>query len=139
MKLSGAAKAKAMDFAADEFSLKLSGASRSELNLVLKNLYLDLAGGSRATLTGQAKNITAQLSGASKTQAFDFFAQNAELDLAGASNVEVSVSENLKVKASGDSQVYLRGEPKMETSLSGASRVYQVDDDSLNSRQPEAL
>lgn len=106
-----------------EFSVKLSGASRSELDIDASRMTIDVSGASNLRARGRGGLLNAELSGASKIETVSFTVDEADLDLSGASNARVSVDRLLRVKASGASDVRYRGNPEVQQNLSGSSTV----------------
>ncbi|WP_225309657.1 head GIN domain-containing protein [Larkinella humicola] len=106
-----------------DFDIKLTGASRSTVDLDADRTNIDLSGASDLDLRGASGLLIGELSGASKVEAFDYPVDEAELDLSGASTARVRVSKRLEVKASGASSVRYRGAPEVKTNISGSSTV----------------
>jgi len=73
---------------------------------------------------GLGDYLHADISGASLLSAFDFPVRAADLNLSGASNARVTVSDHLKVTASGASSVLYRGNPVVDKTVSGESSVH---------------
>jgi len=72
---------------------------------------------------GQVGESHLSVSGASKIRAFDLTADRVELALAGSTKAEVHAAQRLIVKASGASTVRYRGQPEVESSISGSGSV----------------
>lgn len=106
-----------------DLEIDLSGASNATFYTSAKTFDIDLSGASTLELNGKTDKIYAELSGASTLNAFSTNANDASLNLSGASNGRVNVSQQLKVKASGASKVRYRGDAKVESDLSGSSKV----------------
>jgi len=122
--LSGACKAKIEDFGKiSKLEADLSGAADLTLDIKITDLDAELSGASNLTVNNLCDILTADVSGASKINAFDADALEADLELSGASKVNLSVSKKLVVEASGASTVYYRGEPTIKKDLSGSSKV----------------
>ncbi len=121
---SGAVEADITGFEREpQLDVRLSGASDVWFNGTVEFLTADLSGASELELEGYANQMDVILSGASELDAFDFPVYDAALDLAGASKAEVTASQNLKVKASGASAVWYRGNPRTDVQSSGGSTV----------------
>lgn len=121
---SGASKSTISGFAnLRSFEITLSGASRSEVDLDATNLKFDLSGASTLDIIGQGSVMEGDLSGASTLEAFDYLANDAILDVSGASRARVNVAKTLDVTASGASNVRYRGNPSVRQNTSGASSV----------------
>ncbi len=123
---SGASDTKVSGFESDEpFAVSLSGASVCQLSVDTREMDIVLSGASYLNLRGSGEVMDADLSGASVLKAFSFPVASADVRLAGASSSEVTVSDNLDVRASGASHLVYRGAPTVGSDLSGASSVSQ--------------
>jgi hypothetical protein len=56
-------------------------------------------------------------------KAFDYLVKEALIDISGASEGKVAVTDELKVTAGGASSVLYRGNPSVTSNVSGASSV----------------
>jgi hypothetical protein len=101
----------------------LSGGSVCTLEAGYRALAINLSGASKLRLNGLGDEINGTISGASKLEAFDYPVASGDLDVSGASHVDVTVSHTLTVGASGASFVYYRGNPALDASVSGGSVV----------------
>lgn len=107
----------------DVFDVDISGASSSRISLSAKRINLDLSGASNITIIGKAKDLSGDISGATTFKGADLRVENAELEVSGASNAKISVSENLSADASGASSLRYIGNPRVKMNTSGASSV----------------
>ncbi len=124
VEFSGAVEANVKGFDnLDELEIDLSGASKATFITNAKTYDIDLSGASTLELEGKSDKIFAELSGASTLNAFSTDAADASLNLSGASNGRVNIAQQLKVTASGASKVCYRGAAKVESDLSGSSKV----------------
>lgn len=106
-----------------DLEIDLSGASKSVFLTNAKTYDIDLSGASTLEIEGKSQKIYAELSGASTLNAFSTNAEEASLNLSGASSGRVNVAQQLKVRASGASKVRYRGNAKVDSDLSGSSKV----------------
>ena len=111
-----------------DLALTLSGESTADLALTATGaLRTDASGASRVTLRGTAGQQTVQLSGASSLDAFNLTHTGANIDASDASQVRLTVSTALGVRASGASEVYYQGSPTLTMlEVSGGSRLVKV-------------
>jgi len=98
---------------AGDFTVKLSGANNTKLNINAKKLEVETSGASNATLTGEADEFSVRSSGASNVKAYDLKAGNVNAESSGVSNIFVSAQGELEVKASGLSNVNYKGSAKL--------------------------
>jgi hypothetical protein len=121
---SGASVSTIKGFESDhDLDFILSGASDCQIDAGYRELNVDISGASRLRLYGLGDSIEGKVSGASTLSAFDYPVREATLDASGASNVKVTVSDQLEVVASGGSSVIYRGNPSVSSNISGGSTV----------------
>lgn len=106
-----------------EVDLRLSGASRSTVNIGSKYLNIDLSGASTLDLVGNSFRIDSEVSGASLFNAFGLNCEEGLVDVSGASRAKVNVSRELRAIASGASSIRYRGSAQVTVSASGGSVV----------------
>lgn len=107
----------------EQVELVLSGASMCKLYPGFTDVKLNLSGASELDVSGSGTKLLAALSGASKLKAHEFAAENATLDVSGASTARVSVREQLTVVASGASSVRYHGNPTVHSTVTGGSTL----------------
>jgi len=83
----------------------------------------DVSGASEINLKGQVSKFDFQASGASHINAYDLVAEDAVVDVSGASGTEITANKNLKAEASGASHVRYKGNASVNENTSGASSV----------------
>jgi hypothetical protein len=104
-------------------SIGASGASKIIMELSGGNIGGDVSGASSINLKGQVAKVDFQASGASHINAYDLVADEAIIDLSGASSMEITANKNLKAEASGASHVRYKGSASVNSNTSGASSV----------------
>ena len=120
----GAVQLQIFDFTSTiDRRINLSGAGLLEATLNAGRLDLNVSGASRAALSGAADDLDLEVSGASSVAARAFHARLAELDLSGASNATITVTQEIRrIEAGGASTVTYFGDPQVgEISTSGAA------------------
>ena len=105
------------------FDIALSGASLAQLNVSANELTCSVSGASQLRLTGKGEKLTGIISGASMLSSFDYPVTEAMLNVSGASNGRVNVSQLLKGSATGASLILYRGQPDIDVDSSGESMV----------------
>lgn len=104
--------------------MDLSGASTMKGEIITNTLALELSGASQLNLKGTADVLKAACSGASDLNAYDLTAELANLDISGASDVEINVSKEIKAEASGASSIRYKGNATVTSiKASGASSI----------------
>jgi hypothetical protein len=109
------------------FNIDLSGASEGRLELNAPKVSVNSTGASQANLRGKTKDFVGDASGASEIHCFDLLSENAEVDVSGASSIEVFASVKLAGQASGASSVNYKGNAQVSVDKSGASSVNKKD------------
>jgi hypothetical protein len=107
----------------DGLSLGASGASKMMIELSGGNIGGDVSGASSVELKGQVAKVDFQASGASHIHAYDLAADEAIVDVSGASSMEITANKNLRAEASGASHVRYKGNASVNSNTSGASSV----------------
>lgn len=125
--LSGASKVNLeTELVASHISIELTGASEFTGELELGHLELAAAGASHIDLFGQVERLEASLSGASTLKNYDLSAKALDIQLSGASDASLSVTETIDIEASGASKLRYKGNPTInKRKLSGASEIIQ--------------
>ncbi len=118
---SGASVSKIRGFESEEdLDFYLSGASISQLDVNYREIDLVVAGASNLVLFGSGDQFHAEISGASTFKAFDYPVREAMIDISGASEGKIAVTEELKVTAGGASTVLYRGNPSIDFQYFGS-------------------
>ncbi|MDB4293186.1 DUF2807 domain-containing protein [Maribacter sp.] len=104
--------------------IELSGASNFSGEVRAERLNLDLGGASRTSIFGSTATMYADLSGSSEIVDYDLAVSQLNMDLSGASEAFLSVSESIAIEASGASILNYKGNPVItKQELSGASEI----------------
>jgi len=112
----------------DKIEFEGSGASEFTLDMKADKVGFDLSGASEIHLTGKANQVTIDGSGAIKVLAFDFIINNCDVDLSGASEAKLNVTNNLSIDVSGAATITYKGGAKiLKQSTSGASSIKAVE------------
>lgn len=111
----------------DAMHIHVTGASDAGLELKSPKVSVELSGASTMTLKGETKDLSVGASGASHIKGFDLLAENADVDVSGASNAEVFASVKLSATASGASDVRYKGNAAVTQNESGASSVKKAE------------
>lgn len=125
VELGGASSLTATDpITSPALRLILTGASRAFVVVNGERLEVQAEGASVVNASGSAQSLTADAMGASSLQLGELAVAEADVRSAGASRVDVAVSEQLRASASGASTVRYTGAPNVvERDVSGASTV----------------
>lgn len=116
-------------FEATDVSVVLSGASSIDGGITATNFDATVSGASSIALSGSADALVLDLSGASHAELSEFEATTAGIELSGASNALVNVSDVIDpAVASGASTLLYLGDPELRNvNTTGASSVKMAD------------
>ena len=108
--------------------VELSGAAEAKIeDLHAESLTLSLHGASEMRASGNVGKLEVSAHGASEVDLEELLASDANVTATGASDIDISVQNTLRVRASGASDIVYRGDPKiLQQSTSGASDLRHV-------------
>ncbi len=113
---------------AQKAEIRMSGASTFSGEIYVNELDLDSSGASDISLFGNADILDASLSGSSKIGSYDLITKELFIDLSGASDAYLTVTESIDIKASGASSLKYKGDAVIDyKDLSGASEIIKKD------------
>lgn len=108
--------------------IELSGASNFTGEVTVDRLNLDMGGASSLDIYGNANSLDAELSGSSDIRDFDLSVENLKMEMSGASQAFLSISESIDIRASGASSLKFKGDAKITYKrLSGASEIVKIE------------
>jgi hypothetical protein len=124
IQVSGASKIIADNtISGSDLHLGASGASQISMEVNGGKISSDLSGASSLSLKGQATDFDLEASGASHSKCYELVAENAMIDLSGASSAEITANKHLRADASGASHVRYKGDASVNSNTSGAGSV----------------
>jgi len=96
-----------------DFRIQARGGSDVDLDLVSGSLICQTSGGSDLSLSGSSDYFEVEASGGSDVEAKSFQVKNCKLNVSGGSDAKVHVTGELWMNASGASDIYYSGNPKI--------------------------
>lgn len=112
---------------ATDVDLKLEGTSDVTLDLSASKLTTKIDGIGKLTLTGQTGVHNLTTKGTATVDAFDFISGIYDINIEGMGKANINVLNDLKIKTSGTSEVYYKGNPKnVDEKKSGATKLEKV-------------
>ena len=112
---------------ARDVDLNISGTSNVQMNLSASKVKTKVNGVGNITLSGQAGVHEVKVHGRAKVEAFDFVVGVYNIEIDGTGKANINVLNELKVKTSGTSEVYYKGNPKkVDEKKSGATTLEKV-------------
>jgi hypothetical protein len=102
--MDGATSLKSMnEISSDRVELEARGASDMKLDLKASEIVMDFSGASDVKLSGSCQKMEVDVSGAADVDLSHLIAKTAEIDNSGAAQLEITVSQDIKIDASGAS------------------------------------
>lgn len=112
----------------NDLEMKLSGATRINLELNAAKLLTSTDGDARINLSGQAGTHQLKSKGNLNMEAFDFVAGIYDLQVDGVGKLKINVLNELKVKTSGATEIFYKGNPKkVDEKKSGTAKLEKVE------------
>lgn len=112
---------------ANDVNLNFSGASDVSLDLSAAKLTTKIDGVGKLGLSGQAGVHELKIKGTAQVNAFDFIVGVYNIETDGTGKANINVLNELKVKTSGSSEIYYKGNPKkVDEKKSGATKLEKV-------------
>ena len=127
VKISGMCDAEFLKIKSDALKINASGATHITGTIDAHQLTVNTSGTGDVKLLGSAEQLTLKSSGASRFKGGSFEAEEAYIDISGASDVVIAVNSTLDIKASGASKISYIGSPEVTKDVSGAASVKQLE------------
>ena len=86
-------------------------------------LFRSINGSGNVQLNGSANELICSIRGSGDVHAFDFPVTEADLLIKGSGNMDVSVSDYLKVRIDGSGDVQYIGSPQLDVQITGSGNV----------------
>ena len=126
LEASGASSVKVSELRNENFTVKASGASDIILSdiIVKETTSFEVSGASHVKADGKGEKVIIRASGASDVASRSFATNIADIHASGASDVDVTAYDEIRVECNGASDVDYYGHPKVvDVNTSGASDV----------------
>jgi hypothetical protein len=112
---------------ANDVDFSFSGMTDVTMDINAGKLTTKVDGVGKLALTGQAGVHDLKIKGTAKVDAFDFIVGIYNIDTDGTGKANINVLNELKVKTSGSSEIYYKGNPKkVDEKKSGATKLEKV-------------
>lgn len=110
---------------ADELELGLSGSGSIQLKkLESDEIDVQISGSGRTEIGGgMADEADVKISGSGKLMAEAFEVSECDVAISGSGDVRIGVRDELDAKLSGSGRVYYRGNPRINSVVSGSGKV----------------
>ena len=106
------------------FDLSAQGSGAAAIGRAdVDQLHVTVVGTASATLAGRAANMTAVIRGISSLNAGNLAVKDATIGAEGAATINASISNSVKVDATGPATIQLTGSPACTLRVSGSTNV----------------
>lgn len=103
--------------------LGISGSGTIDVAANADNIDALISGSGSILLEGAADELDLRTSGSGDLRAFDLPVREANVEISGSGNADVTVADYLRVRISGSGDVRYRGNPTLDVNISGSGRV----------------
>ncbi len=110
-------------FASPLFEANIDGSGTLRFNLEVDQVDVSINGSGNLILSGSATQQCYHCDGSGNFLSFDLTGERADVNLDGSGNCEVNVSDYLKVRIRGSGNVFYRGNPAIDSEISGSGKV----------------
>lgn len=109
-----------------ELDIDVSGAGKVSTEIKSTTLSTHLSGAGEVKLSGHSQTQSIRISGAGNYKALGLTSEKAIVNVSGAGNCELQVSQSLGVEISGSGQVKYQGNPSVTQRISGAGSLKKI-------------
>ncbi|WP_323756113.1 head GIN domain-containing protein [Roseivirga sp.] len=103
-----------------------SGDINSENCMDLDHLNLKISGSGKIDICGTVDSLTASISGSGDINSYGLNAKVVDVNLSGSGKIKVTAIDNLAIRISGSGDVYYKGDPLVDSKISGSGRVIRT-------------
>lgn len=107
----------------EQFNAKIAGSGSLQIEVETQILKTQLAGSGRATFSGSAERHDVNIVGSGTVQATSLDSQWAQVKIAGSGDARIKVARQLLANIVGSGNVYLSGNPDIDSSTLGSGKV----------------
>lgn len=112
----------------DRVFLTIKGDSHFEGSLNVNEFDAEISGDSKVDIIGEAETARIEAKGDSRIRSYDFAIKILDIKLNSDSDAYLTVTEEMSVRASGDSVMNYKGNPRINSqSLTGDSKLRKAD------------
>ena len=107
--------------------LNLSGSSELSLNLNALNVTANMSGATSLDFNGNISNkLKITLSGTGSVESENCPSKSAEISISGSGDARINVIDSLSVNIAGSGNIYYKGSPVINKTISGTGSVTQI-------------
>lgn len=124
--LSGLGLIKSSGLKSNQLKIGISGAGKTELSVDVQKLTLEISGAGDSVIFGKTDTQNVEVSGAGKYDGKALESKEADIEISGAGNAIVRVSDKLNAEVSGGGNVSYIGNPQVSQKISGAGKINKL-------------
>ena len=109
------------------FEINVFGFCNMDLDLDIESLGVNMSGGGTMKLRGNAQSAIIDLSGRGKIEAMDLDTIDADVNISGIGDCEISCSGTLKTNTNGGGKLRYKGSPALTENKPGMDTIEKVD------------
>ena len=107
----------------NNLNLEITGSGDIDLLINSENTDISISGSGNIYLEGGTIDQTISVSGSGNYDAFKFFSKKSEIDISESGDCNVYAQDNLFVTISGSGNVYYKGNPSVNSMITGSGKV----------------
>lgn len=115
------------EITSDSLGVSVSGSGNIDLEVDTEELKTTISGSGNAQLKGDATTHDITISGSGNIQSYDLATEKSTVKVFGSGKSEVSVSNELDITITGSGDVYYKGDPSINTQISGSGKLKKVE------------
>lgn len=107
----------------DDLSISIGGSGDVKVDVEANDISCSIGGSGKIKLQGEADELEVSIGGSGDVEAINLDVKECNVSSAGSGNVEINVSDYLKVSLVGSGDVRYSGNPKVKKSIVGSGDV----------------
>ena len=110
----------------DFLHMSISGSGRIDAEFVTDRVTTEIAGSGLMELFGSANRSVMRVSGSGNINAFELDCNRHDISIAGSGSCNVFARDLLEVRISGSGNVFYKGQPQVNSSITGSGGVFDA-------------
>ncbi|WP_440134942.1 head GIN domain-containing protein [Chitinophaga sancti] len=111
----------------DKVELGISGSVIIDMDLNAEKLEIGVSGSTKIALRGNVTKVEYGISGSASVDALALKSENVEVGVSGSGDLAVNAEKKLDISVSGGAKIRYKGNPSINQSSSGSSKVTKID------------
>jgi len=111
----------------EKVDIGISGSVIIDMDLKADKLEVGVSGSTKILLKGDVPKVEYGISGSASVDALALKSQDVEVGVSGSGDLAVNVEKKLDISVSGGAKVRYKGNPSINQSSSGSSKVTKID------------